>query len=61
MNDFTRTEVSEFKRLFSKFCRVEIGKGKCGEDECEFCHVNHGYTEIFDTLERNCFDEDDDE
>lgn len=40
----TPEETTQFKQLFSKFCRGEINAGKCDDDSCELCSVNRAYT-----------------
>lgn len=56
----TPEETTQFKQLFSKFCRGEMNAGKCDDDSCELCPVNRAYTEIFDSLD-DTLEEDDDE
>lgn len=43
----TPDEKAEFKKLFSKYCRQEIDKGHCSDNECELCPINKAYDEIF--------------
>ena len=45
-------EISVFKNLFSKFCISERDAGHCTGGECEWCPVQKGYEEIFDTLDK---------
>lgn len=46
----TPEETTQFKQLFSKFCRGEMNAGKCDDDSCESCPVNRAYTEIFASI-----------
>ena len=48
--NFTEEEIQQFHNLFNKFCKEEFDAGHCEEDSCEWCPVNKGYEEIFDTL-----------
>lgn len=46
-------EVTQFKNLFSKYCRSEINANHCQDGDCEFCPVNKAYEVIFDNLSNN--------
>ncbi len=41
-------DITQFKELFSKYCRQEINAGHCTDDSCELCPINRAYEEIFD-------------
>lgn len=47
---FSVEDISQFKNLFSKYCRQEINNGICDEYDCDYCYINKAYMEIFDTL-----------
>lgn len=49
----TPDDISQFRALFSKYCRGEINANRCEADSCEYCPVNRAYEEIFDSLEDN--------
>ena len=49
----TPEDISQFRSLFSKYCRGEINANRCEADGCEYCPVNRAYEEIFDSLEDN--------
>ena len=49
----TPDDISQFRALFSKYCRGEINANHCEADSCEYCPVNRAYEEIFDSLEDN--------
>lgn len=44
-------EISEFKKLFSEYCRDKINAGHCDDGDCEFCAVNSAYEKIFPATE----------
>ncbi len=52
-------EKTEFKELFSKYCRGEINDGHCIDGDCEFCAVNTAYERIFPATELDEDEEDD--
>lgn len=55
----TEAEAQQFRALFSKYCRGEMNANRCEADSCEWCPVNKAYEEIFDSLEGE--EKDDDE
>lgn len=57
----TAEEISQFKSLFSKYCRGEINAGHCSDGDCELCSVNKANMEIFDSLEKSSEDKEEDE
>ena len=48
----TPDDISQFRALFSKYCRGEINANRCEADSCEYCPVNRAYEEIDEQLHR---------
>lgn len=38
---------SDFKMLFSDYCKSQMNAGTCEPDGCEFCCINAAYNKIF--------------
>lgn len=55
----TKEEIQQFKALFSAYCRSEINKGRCDDNDCPLCCVDHAYDEIFGNLSRTESENDD--
>lgn len=54
-------QITEFKTLFSEYCRNEINAGHCDDGDCEFCVVNTAYERIFHATELDDDDCEEDE
>jgi len=44
------TSKEDLLRSISLYCKYKISRDMCDEGQCEFCHVNSTYNEIYDDL-----------